>query len=185
MAKAKRDLCLGIGFAIFGIFMLVSIEDQPSIMASDELGSSWYPRAVLAAMVIVAASLVVGNLLILCRRSTRRSTARESAWRVMWLYLTGLIRTAGTIGIRPLITVWGTIAILVSYVVMIELFGFVVSTLIFLVSYQVFLAKCLVKPIKVMKILAIGVFSTLVIYLVFTQVLGLWLPEGSLVLGLI
>ena len=96
-----------------------------------------------------------------------------------------LIRTAGTIGIRPLITVWGTIAILVSYVVMIEPFGFVVSTLIFLVSYQVFLAKCLVKPVKAMKILAIGVFSTLVIYLVFTQVLGLWLPEGSLVLDLI
>jgi len=160
---SKRDFWIGVGCVVVGGALLASVRDRPGLMTSDVLGSSWFPRTALGCMVLMGLVLALSNLRALARPGRPSDSAAPVAgpdW-------------------RRLIAVWGTVALVAAYVAMLPAAGFVLATPIFLLGAQVFVVLVTGQALRPWTIAGVAAGATAVIYLVFTRVLGQWLPEGT------
>ncbi len=77
------------------------------------------------------------------------------------------------------IAVWGIIVLVAAYVAAMPGAGFVVATPVFLLAAQILVAVTCGQAVRPVPIVGVAIGATAVIYLVFTRVLGQWLPTAT------
>ena len=169
MQAARRDLLIGIGAAIIGAGFLFAVQDQRGVMTSDVIGGAWFPRATAGMIALFGIVLAIQSGISL------RHAAKPSAQELEVAAADAPTRSHGQL------VVAGTIALCALYVWALGWIGFLPATAMFLFCLQVLLASALDLDIRFLPITAVSVATPVVIYVLFTRVLGTILPEGTLI----
>jgi vacuolar-type H+-ATPase subunit I/STV1 len=156
MNHVQRDLVMGVLLLVFSISFYVltyyfsgyEIGELPK-----DVGPTFLPRLMLAALVLGSISLIFSSL-----RQKAKITADSVKPKQLWYS-------------RPLI-MFGTFLV---YVYLAILFGYVVSTIAFLV-----LSFYLLGVHKVWVLVVVPPAITLATYYLFETLLNVYLPHGSL-----
>ena len=165
LSNGRKDLCSGIFFMVFAIFLYVE-SYAIKMSKADALGPQFFPRMVAVAITILAVVLILKSVAaIRAEKAEAKEPAAEKAGKLSWN--------------TPLIL---TMALLCGYFLLVEEVGFIVLTTIYLFC-QIFLLlpKGSVRNIKRLVIVAVVSPTVSVgVYMLFYKVFSIFLPAGIL-----
>lgn len=156
MTKKKKNIICSALFFLFGAFLMYeSLPIKP--MVGKDLGSGYVPKIVAVAIMVVAA---IEMFVSLRDRTSEKEEKKESS------------DTSDTRG--GLLT----IALICAYVALYGELGFVISTALYLfLQMNIFSTK---ENRKIVLYAVVSIAATLIIYVVFNNIIGMQLPAGIL-----
>ena len=157
MTEKKKNIICSALFFLFGAFLMYeSLPIKP--MVGKDLGSGYVPKIVAVAIMIVAA---VEMFLSLRDKPGEEEEKQEES--------------SGTSDMRGGLL---TIALICAYVALYGELGFVISTALYLfLQMNIFSTK---ENRKIVLYAVVSIAATLIIYVVFNNIIGMQLPAGIL-----
>lgn len=156
-----RDLAGGVFFLAFSVF-IYAVSYQIRLTKADPLGPQFFPRMVAILIGALAIASIVRSLLRL----------REKI---------AIVAGGGNNNTNTRLSFWGTIVLLIAYMLLVEKVGFIVLSIIYL-----YLQIYLVSPrddLQKRNFVINGVVSIVVplaLYYLFYHAFGIFLPPGIL-----
>lgn len=160
MKEAKDNLYSGIGFFLFGLFILAGSFWIPAT-TSDILGSRFFPRAVAILIGILSAIQMAGALRGIKAAGEDEGTKEKTGWN------------------KPLFL---TIAALFAYYILVLYIGFTITSIIYLLAQSaVLMSKDDFKSRKMVAVMVlVSVTAPIFIHTIFWKVFSIALPAGKL-----
>lgn len=154
MSDKQRDILGALVFLAFGIF-LFAISFTVTAIIQNDVGPSFMPKVVAVALMMVS----ISKLIIALRRHDEAYKEKRKSKDDML----GSLLTILNLG---------------AYVILFKPFGFILSSILFLVLQMWILSdKTNFKPVK---FVVISTLSTIAIYLLFVYAFNLMLPTGPI-----
>ena len=165
MNSGHKDLCSGIFFLLFAVFLYAQ-SFAIKMSTSDALGPQFFPRMVVICMVVLSAIVIikaVGTINQERQASGSEKSAKEK--KIPWNI--------------PLLL---TVALLIAYFLLIMSVGYIVLTAIYLFCQMfILLPRGAIRNIKYLAVVsATSILIPVGIYLLFYRVFMIFLPAGIL-----
>ncbi len=159
MSKIKKDFFSGIFFLAFAVF-LYAMSFKINVGTMDSLGGQFFPQVVSICMGLLALSQIISCL----RKGLSTGEVGKTLSKTDKMYL------------------FANIAILVLYVALIEILGFVIVSILYLLAQMWILTSEEKRKDKkrVIVIVVTSVVSPILIYLLFYYAFNIFLPAGIL-----
>lgn len=153
------DVYSGIFFIVYAIVLFIATFSIRQLDVAT-IGSDFVPRLVLGGMFILSAILVIQGLRKRKAEEDHRSTEKEQGEKANYK------------------SVLSTIALMIGYVALIDLLGFLISTVVYLVLQFILLTDR--SHWKIPMYVVIAIVTSGLIYYIFRMVLHVMLPTGIL-----
>lgn len=158
MVKAKRDIINSVVILLFTGLLYFQIQSIPenTQRATD---AAFFPKIVIPVLTVLGLCLLINSVLRMIKEPDQKllinpKNLYRSNYKVLWVFIACAL-----------------------YVVALQYVGFIISTPLFLVGVYLLIAKTKRKPW--LSVAGFVLFAA-VIYVVFQQVLSVFLPTGQL-----
>ncbi len=170
MSSKLRDVRTGIFILILSVFMLF-ISNNILDSKVSELGPDFMPKIISIAMMIVSAILIANSLFLNRKlKSTNNTEEQEKSEEEYKEELSKVSKKANFKNVAL------TMGLLFLYISLINIVGFIIMTIIFIVLQIMIYSED--KKANIIRNIFIGVIVTVVIFIIFNYGFNIMIPLG-------
>jgi putative tricarboxylic transport membrane protein len=165
----KEDKFIGVILIIFSVFMYTQTLDFPAAVFGT-MGAGFFPKILFTLLALSGVALTIGGWIRDRKQAKAMDGRQKASGTESWKKFKASLKDHSLV-IMSFFFVFG-------YILFMEYFGYMIATLLFMLTLMWFLAPKGHKGIPLIIIVSCAV--TFIIYFSFQELLQIFLPEGIL-----
>ncbi len=165
------ELIAALLLGTYSAVMIIYAKTHPASMTGDGMASYTFPVIMYAVMLVCCIILIIQNRITAAKKAKEYKQLTETERKNI-----GEEKKKEYVFEKLDVRVWITIALILIYVALWQILGFMISTFLFVICE----AKVLKKDEPIGKCILVALGAVLIIYLIFVRLFSISLPETFL-----